>query len=99
MDKGEFLLKLLLLGFECQPKTFGVDTQYRYKHLCIQFYTFRTGITGVRLLLHSGYETVVTALTINQKYEAIYDQILKNLGIEDEHVQGELEEEDYLRFV
>ncbi len=92
MDRPEFLLKLLLLGFECQPKALGVDAQYRYKHLCVQFYSLRTNAEIVRL--HDRNAVAVTALTINHKYEVIYNQVLKTLGITDDHVQGKLKKED-----
>ena len=92
MDKAQFLLKLLLLGFELKPVTRSL-TLYTYKQaLSVDFFLLRTGTEVVRLYTYDMQSVIYT--TINAKYEELFEHILKELGITNDYVQGKLKEKD-----
>lgn len=91
MKKDELLLKLLLLGFEpVKPVREFTTGSYLFENLFLEFtYLPNTKSTFTKLVNFESKEVI--KLSINpDNFTNIYEEILEQLGVSSEHVEGKL---------
>jgi hypothetical protein len=88
MDKAEFLLKLLLLGFECKNDGYYLDNNI------VTFEYLKTGTQVVRLKVGAAnnYYAETHIISINRNLEPFFDSMLAVIthGENNEHVERKL---------
>ncbi len=92
MDKEQFLLKLLLLGFEKKSVNHSLALYKYQQSISVDFFLLRNGTEVVRLYSHA--RNYVLSTSIDANYEKIFNYVLKELGITNDHVQGKFKKKD-----